>query len=104
MGSTVRANDTLQITASQGFPVELNIQQHKKSSLHATQFEDRTFSFWGKEEIRNFQQPPVKNFLVENREGKHIYRGLITMLIVKHDYVGKVTSGQYQIHMLYTYG
>lgn len=80
MGSTVRANDTLQITASQGFPVELNIQQHQKSSLHATQFEDRAFSFWDKEEIRNFQQPPVKNFLAENREGKHIYWGLITML------------------------
>ena len=24
------------------------------------------------------------------------------MLTVKHDYVGKVTAGQYQIHTLYT--
>lgn len=103
LGSTVRANDTLQIAASQGFPVELNIQQHQKSPLHAAQFADRTFPFWGKEEIRNFQQPPVKNFLVENCEGKHIYWGLIAMLIVEHDYMGKVTAGRYQIHMLYTY-
>ena len=103
MGSTVRANDTLQITVSQGFPAELDLEQHRKSPLNAAQFENRTFSFWDKEEIRNFQQPPVKNFLVENRQGKHIYWGLITMLAVKHDYVGKVTAGRYQIHTLYTY-
>ena len=103
MGSTVRANDTLQITASQGFPAELDLEQHRKSPLNVAQFENRTFSFWDKEEIRNFQQPPVKNFLVENRQGKHIYWGLITMLAVKHDYVGKVTAGRYQICTLYIY-
>ena len=103
MGSTVRANDTLQITVSQGFPAELDLEQHRQLPLNAAQFENRTFSFWGKEEIRNFQQPPVKNFLVENRQGKHIYWGLITMLSVNHDYVGKVTAGRYQIHTLYTY-
>ncbi len=102
MGSTVRTNDTLQITASQGFPAELDIKQHRKATLYAAQFENRTFSFWNQEEIRNFQQPPVKNFLVENREGKHIYRGLIVILTVKHDYVAKVTAGQYQLHTLYT--
>ena len=103
MGSTIRTNDTLQITASQGFPAELDLERHRKSPLNGAQFENRAFSFRDKEEIRNFQQPPVKNFLVENRKGKHIYWGLITMLSVKHDYVGQVTAGQYQIHTLYSY-
>ena len=60
------------------------------------------FSFHDKEGVRNFQQPPVCNFLVENRDGKHIYWGLIAMLNVTHDYLANVTSGTYRIDTLYT--
>ena len=102
MGSTVRTNDTLQITAEQGFPAVLDIQQHLKEPFSTSQFEAQTFAFGGKEGIRNFQQPPIRNFLVENRDGRHIYWGLISMLKVSHDYLENVTSGQYQIYRLYT--
>lgn len=102
MGSTVRSNDTLQITAEQGFPVELDIHRHIQSPLIASHFEGLVFAFHNKPSIRNFQQPPVQNFLVENYQGKHIYWGLITMLTVVHDYQENVTSGQYQIHTIYS--
>lgn len=102
MGSTIRVNDTLQLTFDQGFPTELDIHRHLESPFSSLQFKNQVFSFRGKEGVRNFQQPPVQNFLVENRGGKHIYWGLITMLTVRHDYLGNVTSGQYQIHTLYT--
>ena len=103
MGSTIRVNDTLQITPNQGFPIALDILQHLMFPLSASQFSGQVFSFWSKEGIRNFQQSPVQNFLVENREGKHIYWGLITMLSVTHDYLKNMTSGQYQIYTIYTH-
>lgn len=101
MGSTLRVNDTLQISAAQGFPVELDITTHLVTPFTLASFQDRIFSFQGKEGIRNFQQAPVQNFLVENREGKHIYWGLITMLQVNHNYLTNMTSGQYKLHTLY---
>lgn len=101
MGSTIRFNDTLQITAEQGFPAQLDIIRHLQSPLQVSAFKDLVFSFHAKEGIRNFQQPPVQNFLVENRSGKHIYWGPITILNVQHNYVANMTSGHYKLHMLY---
>ena len=102
MGSTIRVNDTLQITAAQGFPAALDLARQLESPLSASHFRGQTFSFWDKEGVRNFQQPPVLNFLVENRSGKHLYWGLVTMLSVTHDYLANVTSGTYRIDTLYT--
>ena len=102
MGSTIRVNDTLQITAAQGFPTELNLARQLESPRSASHFGGQVFSFRDKEGVRNFQQPPVLNFLVENRDGKHIYWGLITVLAVTHDYLANTTSGRYKIAMLYT--
>jgi len=102
MGSTIRVNDTLQITAEQGFPQVLSISNYLESPFTVSRFAGTAFSFQNKEGIRNFQQPPVQNFLVENHQGKHIYWGLITMLRVSHDYSANVTSGEYRLHTLYT--
>ena len=102
MGSTIRVNDTLQITAAQGFPTELDLARQLESLRSASHFVGQTFSFRDKEGVRNFQQPPVLNFLVENRDGKHIYWGLIAMLNVTHDYLANVTAGSYRLHTLYT--
>ena len=102
MGSTIRLNDTLQLTAAQGFPTELNLARQLESPRLASHFGGQVFSFRDKEGVRNFQQPPVLNFLVENRDGKHIYWGRIAMLNVTHDYLANVTSGRYEIHTLYT--
>jgi hypothetical protein len=41
--------------------------------------------------------PPVRNFLVENRNGKWIYWGLIHIIEAHHDYVNKTTSGKFKI-------
>lgn len=50
-----------------------------------------------KTEIRLYKVPPVRNFLVENVDGKWLYWGLIRILEVKHDYTNKTTSGKFKI-------
>ena len=97
MGSFVEINDTLQITKEQGFPKELDWKQHLKAPYTAEQFKDRIFEFKNKPSIRNYQMPPVRNFLVENIDGKWLYWGLIHILEVKHDYIHKTTSGKFKI-------
>jgi len=80
MGSKIEINDTLQITRAQGFPAELDLEKHKAAPLKAEDFAGRVFEFKNKAEIRNYQQAPIRNFLVENRNGKWIYWGLIHIL------------------------
>ena len=97
MGSYIEMNDTLQITKEQGFPQELNIENHLKNPYTAEQFADKVFEFHDKPNIRNYHMPPVRCFLVENINGKWLYWGLIHVLEVKHDYINKKTSGKYKI-------
>lgn len=97
MGSYIEINDTLQITKEQGFPVELNWKQHLKNPYTAEQFKDKVFEFKNKPNIRNYQMPSVRNFLVENINGKWLYWGLVHIIEVKHDYINKTTSGKFKI-------
>lgn len=97
MGSSIIQNDTLQITKEQGFPAELDLETHLSSPYRVEDFAEKTFEFKDKSEIRNYQQPPVRNFLVENKGGKWIYWGLVHILEVTHDYQRKITSGKYKI-------
>ena len=97
MGSFVEINDTLQITKEQGFPKELNLKQHLEKPFTAEQFEGQVFEFKNKPSIRNYQMPPVRNFLVENIDGKWLYWGQIHMLEVNHDYINRTTSGKFKI-------
>lgn len=97
MGSYIEMNDTLQITKEQGFPEELNYKKHIKCPFTAEDFKDKIFEFQDKNNIRNYHMPPVRNFLVENINGKWLYWGLIHMLEVQHDYVHKKTSGKFKI-------
>ncbi len=97
MGSFIETNDTLQITKEQGFPVELDLQKHLKSLIQTEDFKDRIFEFKDKKDIRIYQAPPVRNFLVENINGKWVYWGLVHVLEVKHDYINKTTSGKFKI-------
>ena len=97
MGSMIELNDTLQITKEQGFPEELNYEKHKLNPYKSEDFKDKIFEFKDKPNIRNYHMPPVRNFLVENINGKWLYWGLIHILEVKHDYVNKTTSGKYKI-------
>jgi hypothetical protein len=102
MGSMIEINDTLQITAEQGFPSELQLEAHLKEPIELNRVAGKVFEFRGKSGVRNYQQAPVRCFLAENREGKWIYWGLIQVIEVTHDYVNKTTSGKYRIIYLNT--
>ncbi|OGK52419.1 hypothetical protein A2970_01175 [Candidatus Roizmanbacteria bacterium RIFCSPLOWO2_01_FULL_44_13] len=97
MGSFVEINDTLQLTKEQGFPQELDLEKHLKNPYAAKDFENKVFEFKDKPSVRIYKMPPVRNFLVENREGKWIYWGLVHIIEVRHDYINKTTSGKFKI-------
>lgn len=97
MGSVVELNDTLQITREQGFPEELSLEKHLESPFRTEDFKDKIFEFKNKKCIRIYKIPPVRNFLVENRNGKWIYWGLCHILEIKHDYKNNITSGKFKI-------
>lgn len=102
MGSNIKINDTLQLTKEQGFPSELNLENHLKNPYKSEDFTDKTFEFRDKLEIRTYQAPPVRNFLVENKGGKWIYWGLVHILEITHDYVKKTTGGKFKIIYIYS--
>ncbi|MEK7581685.1 MAG: hypothetical protein AAB512_05405 [Patescibacteria group bacterium] len=102
MGSFIELNDTLQLTSEQGFPKELDFEKHKRKPLKADNFEGRVFEFHNKSEIRVYKIPPIRNFLVQNINGKWLYWGLIHVLETTCDYVKKTTSGKFKIIYIYT--
>lgn len=102
MGSFIEINDTLRITKEQGFPAELAIEKHLQHPYTLADVEDKVFEFKAKEKIRVYKQPPVRNFLAEDLDGKWLYWGLCYVLEVHHDYVNGVTSGKYKIIRLNT--
>lgn len=97
MGTFIETNDTLQITKGQGFPPALDLEIHLEKPFNASDFESRVFEFKNKPDIRVYHQPPVRNFLVENRDGKWIYWGLVHILEITHDYENSTTSGKFKI-------
>ena len=97
MGSVVELNDTLQITREQGFPQELDLEQHLKTPYKAEGFKDQVFEFHDKSGVRIYKIPPVRNFLVENRDGKWIYWGLCHVLETTCDYAKRTTAGKFKI-------
>lgn len=102
MGSIIELNDTLQLTKEQGFPEELDLEKHLKSPYKLEDFEGKVFEFQNKLGVRVYKIPPVRNFLVENREGKWIYWGLVHVLETTCDYGKKTTSGKFKIIYIYT--
>ena len=102
MGSFIEINDTLQISIEQGFPKELNYEQHKIKPFTADDFKDKIFEFKDKPKIRIYKLPPVRNFLVQNINGKWLYWGLIQVIEVVHDNVKQTTSGKFKIIYIYT--
>ncbi len=97
MGSFIETNDTLQISKDQGFPSGLSLEVHLKSSIKLGDFKGKIFEFKNKKDVRIYQAPPVRNFLVENIDGKWVYWGLCHVLEVTHDYIKKTTSGKFKI-------
>lgn len=97
MGSFIEINDTLQLTDEQGFPKELNYEQHEAEPFLVEDFQDKIFEFKDKPAVRLYQLPPVRNFLVQNIDGKWLYWGLVHVIEVAHDNVNKTTSGKFRI-------
>jgi len=97
MGSLLEINDTLRITKGQGFPAELDIKRHIKNPYTQQDVEGKVYEFKAKEKIRVYKQPPVRNFLVEDLDGKWLYWGLCYILEIHHDYENQMTSGKFKI-------
>lgn len=102
MGSYIEINDTLRITKEQGFPKELDIQQHKNNPYKTEDFENKIFEFEDKPNIRVYHAPPVRVFLVEYLNEKWLYWGLVHIIKVNHNMIEKTTSGKYKIIKIYT--
>jgi len=102
MGSFIEINDTLRITKEQGFPAELDLETHIKNSYNLDDIKDKVFSFKSKPKIRVYKIPPVRNFLVEDVNGKWVYWGLCYILSINHDYEKEETSGTFKIVRLNT--
>jgi len=102
MGSFIEVNDTLQITKEQGFPKELDYEQHKIKPFIAPDFEDKVFEFKNKPKVRIYHLPPVRNFLVQNIDSQWLYWGLIHVIEVIHDNLNQTTSGKFKIIHIYT--
>ncbi len=102
MGGQITLNDTLQITKEQGFPKELDYEKHKQRPFVADDFKDKVFEFRDKPTIRVYQTPPVRNFLVQNIDGKWLYWGLVHVIEVKHDTLNQITSGKFKIIYIYS--
>lgn len=102
MGSIIEINDTLQLTREQGFPAVLDLETHLKTPYKAENFDSKVFEFKNKSNVRIYKAPPVRNFLVENKNGKWVYWGLVHILEITHDYENKTTSGKFKIIYLYT--
>lgn len=102
MGSYIEINDTLRITKEQGFPAELDLLTHLQDPYQLTDVEDKIFSFTSKPSIRIYKVPPVRNFLVEDVDGKWVYWGLCFIQSIQHDYISGETSGTFKIVRLNT--
>jgi hypothetical protein len=102
MGSFIEINDTLRITKEQGFPTELNLETHLQTPYSIDDVKDKVFTFTSKPKIRVYKVPPVRNFLVEDVNGKWVYWGLCFILEIKHDYEKEETSGKFKFVRLNT--
>lgn len=97
MGSYIETNDTLRINKVQGFPDVLKVKEHTKSPYKFEDLQGKVFKFTSKPSIRIYQILPVRNFLVEELDGKWLYWGLCHILSITHDYVKQETSGTFTI-------
>ena len=97
MGSFIEINDTLRITKEQGFPVDLDLATHLNNPYKLEDVADKVYKFQAKPDIRLYKIPPVRNFLVQEVDGKWVYWGLCLIESIQHDNLKKETSGTFRI-------
>ncbi len=102
MGSFIEINDTLRISSEQGFPAQLDLQTHLKNPYSIETVAGKIFKFQAKPDIRVYKIPPVRNFLVQEINGKWLYWGQCLVKSVAHDYVNNETSGTFEVIRLNT--
>jgi len=96
-GEKVELNDTLQLTPEQGFPDFLIWEEHERTPFNASITSKEVFSFQKKPRRRIFHEEGIRVFLVENRDGKWIYWGLVHILSTSYDKETDTTSGTFKI-------
>lgn len=101
MWSFIEINDTLQISREQGFPEELNYEKHIVKPFNVSDFDQKIFEF-KKPKVRIYKLPPVRNFLVQNIDGKRLYWWLVHIIEVTHDNINQITSGKFKIIHIYS--
>lgn len=106
MGSFVELNDTLQITAAQGFPEEiLDITRHFKRIITLDEVEGRIFHFKDKPAHRILHPPGNRNYFAQNFGGdaeQWAYWGEVTVLGAQwSESFPQTTSGTYKITKIY---
>jgi hypothetical protein len=95
MGTKIEFNDTLVLTAEQGFPADIfKLTEHSKNPVTLEALGDRIFSFQ-KDEARFFHLDPVRVFLVQNIDGKWLHWGQV---LIQSQMIEKAfdASGQWQ--------
>ena len=102
MGSFIEINDTLQITKEQGWPKEIVLEKHLKTPYKLSNLKNKIFDFHNKPKIRVYKLPPVRNFLVENRNGRWICWGLCHIVELHHDNLKEITSGKFKIIKIFS--
>ena len=102
MGSYIELNDTLQLTAAQGFPKELVLEKHLKKPFTAGDFRGKIFQFKDKPNVRIFHPAPNRVFLVHNINGKWLYWGHCQIIEQTIHSDKKTTSGKFIITKIYT--
>jgi hypothetical protein len=118
MGCSYELNDTLLLSADQGFPEEyFNYKEHLKDPSKAKSMEGRVFQFFNKRTARAFQLDPVRVFFFQNTdEGKWLAWGKVLIQSLHIEHVGHtvdkdnlikfqptdwMTSGSYKILEVY---
>lgn len=103
MWSIIEINDTLQITNEQWFPYkELDYEKHKNEPIKVKSLNNKIFSFKDKKKTRVYQKPPVRNFLVQNINGKWLYWWLVHIIEITHNNIENTTSGKFKIIYIYS--
>lgn len=98
MGSIIEINDTLRLTRDQGFPGDhLDLATHILNPYKLEDLAEWRFKFYAKSGIRVYQQPPIRNFLVEAVGERWVYWGLCHILEITHNYEKATTSGWFKV-------
>jgi hypothetical protein len=101
MGSLIELNDTLPISAEQGFPAHiLDHKKHMKKPISLPTLNGIVFSFYKKDNARIYHTDPVRVFLVQNSDDKWLFWGKILIqsqsITKKLDNQGNWKTGEWE--------